>query len=91
MWNHKTSLALLNTSTNFIEPDDKKYFDLLPNIEEKYSIKKTEKYNVAGFNFIPDDELYDEIDSYNEAFYNEYQEEKLKAKGRAKNELKPVG
>lgn len=77
---------MLNTSTNFNEPDDKKYFDKLPQIEEKYHIVKTEKYNAAGFNFIPDDGLYNEVDSYNEAFYNECNEQKLKTKERSKNE-----
>lgn len=86
-WHCSRDVSLLNTSTNFNEPDDKKYFDLLPNLEEKYNIKKTEKYNAAGFNFIPDDELYNEVDSYNEAFYDEYHEKKLKTKERSKNEI----
>lgn len=91
-WHCSRDVSVLNTSTNFIEPDDKKYFDKLPlikdisKIEDLYRVKKTEKYNVAGFNFIPDDDLYDEIDSYNEAFYNEYQEKKLKTKEGIKNE-----
>lgn len=91
-WHCSRDVSVLNTSTNFNEPDDKKYFDKLPRIgdiskiEDLYRVKKTEKYNVAGFNFIPDDDLYDEVDSYNEAFYNEYQEKKLKTKERRKNE-----
>jgi hypothetical protein len=91
-WHCSRDVSVLNTSTNFNEPDDKKYFDKLPmiedisKIEDLYRVKKTEKYNVAGFNFIPNDELYNEVDSYNEAFYNEYQEQKLRTKEKSKNE-----
>jgi hypothetical protein len=91
-WHCSRDISLLNTSTNFNEPDDKKYFDKLPRIEniskieDLYRVKKTEKYNVAGFNFIPDEELYEEIDYVNEVMYNEYHNRKQKTKERIKNE-----
>lgn len=91
-WHCSRDISRLFTSINFDEPDDKKYFDKLPRIEDeskiedKYRIIKTDNYNCAGFKFIPDEGLYVELDSVNETIYNEYNEQKLKARERSKNE-----
>jgi hypothetical protein len=73
-WHCSRDVSRLFTSIYFDVPDDDPYFEKLPrvtldNITDKYNVEKTEKYNVAGFKFLPDQDLFKELDRTNEVLY----------------------
>jgi hypothetical protein len=70
-WHCSRDVSRLFTNINFEESESDKYFDQIPESPEKYNVHLSENCIVAGFKFIPDNKLYDELDGTNEIIYNQ--------------------
>jgi hypothetical protein len=69
-WHCSRDVSRLFTSMNFDEPDENGYFDELPQSTKEYNFYKTEYYRSGAFKFNPKQEIYNDLDSANEAIYN---------------------
>jgi len=69
-WHCSRDVSRLFTSINFERPGGDKYFNELPESPDMYNIHPTEYYKVKGFKFRPNENLFIDLDSVNEAIYN---------------------
>jgi len=69
-WHCSRDVSRLFTTVNFDEEDSDRYFDLLPKSMDEYNIHYSEYLNTGGFRFIPDTNVFEDIDSANEAVYS---------------------
>jgi hypothetical protein len=70
-WHCSRDVSRLFTSINFERPEGDKYLDQLPKGDDMYNIHPTDYYKVKGFKFRPNDDLFIDLDSVNEAIYNQ--------------------
>lgn len=68
-WHCSRDVSRLFTTINFERPERDKYFDQIPESPGKYKIHITDNYKVAGFKFIPSDNIYSDLDGINEYIY----------------------
>jgi hypothetical protein len=69
-WHCSHDVSRLFTALHFEKEDSKKYSQKLPQDKGKYSIHESDFCKVAAFKFIPDDELFRDLDDINELVYS---------------------
>lgn len=70
-WHCSRDISRLFTSINFENEESEQYFNQIPRDPKHYTeVKYTKYFNVAGFKFLPNNEVFTDLDGVNELIYN---------------------